>query len=205
MTEPPRRIDFYFDFISPFGYFASLRIDALGARHGLAVGWHPILIGVTVMKVMGMQPLMEVPLKGDYARREAARYCRRHGVALARAVDGAPMNPLPAGRAFAWLRAHAPADAPAFARAVFDAYWRQGRDLAGAAELRAAGQAAGLADDLVLAALGAPDAAALLRAEVDAALARGVFGSPYILVGDEPFFGVDKLELVEEWLGRGGW
>ncbi|CAH2807052.1 MAG: 2-hydroxychromene-2-carboxylate isomerase [uncultured Paraburkholderia sp.] len=52
-------VDFYFDFISPFGYFASLRIDALAANHARKVRWHPVLIGVTVMKIMGSKPMID--------------------------------------------------------------------------------------------------------------------------------------------------
>ena len=59
-------IEFYFDFISPFGYFASLRIDALAGRHGRRVDWYAIRLGVSVVKVMGLKPLLETPLKGAY-------------------------------------------------------------------------------------------------------------------------------------------
>ena len=74
-------MQFYFDFISPFGYFASLRIDALAAKHGRQDEWRSMLLGVSVLEVMGMKPLMETPLKGDDLRREFARDERRHGLA----------------------------------------------------------------------------------------------------------------------------
>ena len=63
-------IDFYFDFISLYGYFASLRIEALAARHGRGVNWHGMLLGVAVMKTMGLKPLLETPLKSDYVIRD---------------------------------------------------------------------------------------------------------------------------------------
>ena len=201
----PAAVDFWFDFISPFGYFASLRIDELAARHGRRVEWHPLLVGVTVLKVMGMKPLPQTPLKGAYLERQIARYRRRHGVELARRADAAPMNPLPAARLFAWLRVHRPAGAKAFARAVFEGYWARGRDLDQPKALREAVQAAGLPAALADEVLAAPEAAALLRDEVDAAVAHGAFGSPFFIVDGEPFFGVDNLELLDEWLGRGGW
>lgn len=201
----PAPVEFWFDFISPFGYFASLRIDELAARHGRRVDWHPLLVGVTVLKVMGMKPLPQTPLMGAYLARQIARYRRRHGVALGRPAGAAPMNPLPAARLFAWLRVHRPAEAKAFARAVFDGYWAQGRELDQPEALREAARAAGLPAALADEALAAPQAAALLREEVDAAIARGAFGSPFFLVDGEPFFGVDNLELLDEWLGRGGW
>ena len=59
----PAPIDFYFDFISPYGYLASTRIEHIAARHGRAVAWRPFLQGVTVLQVMGLKPLLETPLK----------------------------------------------------------------------------------------------------------------------------------------------
>ena len=65
-------IDFYFDFSSPYGYLAAQRIEALAARHGRSVDWHPILLGV-IFKETGAAPLTQVPLKGEYSRRDMAR------------------------------------------------------------------------------------------------------------------------------------
>ena len=201
----PAPIHFWFDFISPFGYLASLRIDALAARHGRDVAWHPVLLGVTVLKVMGLKPLMETPLKRDYVVREIGRYQRRHAVTIARALDRPPMNPLPAARAFAALLNHAPAEARRFAHAALQDYWVRGVDLDEPRALLDCGQRAGLPTRTLRNALEDPAAPALLRAEVDAAIRQGVFGSPFFIVDAEPFFGVDKLELIDEWLARGGW
>jgi 2-hydroxychromene-2-carboxylate isomerase len=201
--KPP--LQFWFDFISPFGYFASLRIDALAARHGRTAEWHPLLVGVTVLKVMGLKAIPQTPLKGPYAARQIARYLRRHEITLGRDPNAAPMNPLPAGRCFAWLRAHAPAHAKAFAQAALHAHWVEGRAMDDPAELRAVALAAGVPPDAVDSALSDPEAALLLRAEVDAAVAQGVFGSPFVIVDGEPFFGVDSFELIDDWLVVGGW
>ena len=225
----PEPVHFWFDFISPFGYFASLRIDELAGRAGRRVEWHPLLVGVTVMKVMGLKPLLDTPLKKDYVLRQAARYARRHGVALKRGVSAPPMNPLPVARLFAWLRVHGnrpaqtqgqapsgaagqmPGSAPgtsqahAFARAAFHAYWAEGIDLDTADALRAAAAKAHLPGNLVEAGLADAAAATLLRAEVDSAIALGVFGSPFVIVDGEPFFGVDSFELLEQWLHHGAW
>ena len=198
-------LDFWFDFISPFGYVASLRIDDLAARHGRSVEWHPLLLGVTVLKVMGLPPVPQTPLKGAYAARQIARYLRRHGVVLGRDPGAPPMNPLPAGRLFAWLRVHAPSHAKAAARGIFDAHWSQGRAMDDPAALREVALQAGVPAAVVDAGLGDPAAATLLRAEVDAAIAAGAFGSPFVIADGEPFFGVDNFELLDEWLARGGW
>ena len=84
MATPREPIDFYFDFLSSYGYFASLRIEALAARHGRSVRWHSMLLGVAVMKTMGLKPLLDTPLKCDYVLHDTTRYMRRHGLQLQR-------------------------------------------------------------------------------------------------------------------------
>jgi 2-hydroxychromene-2-carboxylate isomerase len=202
---PTGPLDFYFDIISPFGYFASLRIDALGARYHRTVQWKPLLIGVTVLKVMGSRPLLEIPLKGDYIVREAERYMRRHGLKLERGIRGAPMNPLPVMRSLAWLTENATQDASRFAGACFDAYWREGRDLSVADEIARAAEIAGLDRATIDSLAASRSDGDPLRRQVDAAIARGVFGSPFFFVDDEPFFGVTSMETLEAWLDSGGW
>ena len=204
MTAPP--IAFHFDFISPFGYFASLRIDALGARHGRTVDWSSMLVGVSVLKVMGLKPIPQTPLKGDYARRDAERYCRRHNIKLGRSLGGQPpANPLPAGRTFHWLKAHDPERAKPVARALLDAYWLRDADIGDLDLVLGLAAECGADREALRAGHESGEAGALLKAAVDASLAEGVFGSPFVIVDGEPFFGVEKLELAEEWLASGGW
>jgi 2-hydroxychromene-2-carboxylate isomerase len=208
MTEPAP-LHFYFDFISPFGYFASLRIDALAARHGRTVQWHPMLLGVSVMKVMGLKPLLDTPLKGPYTANDVQRYARLHGIALGRATNAPMMNPLTAGRAFAWARRHHPDAAKPIAEAMLHAYWHDGLDMSEPSALLAITLPCEIAATVSASALAAaaqsPKAAQLLRDEVDASLKVGVFGSPTVVVDGEMFWGVDKLEQVDAWLARGGW
>jgi len=73
-------IEFYFDFSSPFGYLASEKIDQLAAKHGREVMWRPFLLGA-VFKITGGMPTMEVPIKGDYYKRDFPRSARYLGVA----------------------------------------------------------------------------------------------------------------------------
>lgn len=193
---------FHFDFISPYGYFASLRIDALAARHGREVDWHPMLIGVSVMKVMGLKAMLDTPLKGNYVVRDVLRHAQMDGIAFTRDPRAPMMNPLPAGRAFAWCRAHRPAQAKAFARAVFHGYWALAHDYSTPASLAQPALDAGLDASDITAAAASDEAARLLRAEVDASLAAGVFGSPTVTVDGELFWGYDRLADVERWLLR---
>ena len=198
-------IDFYFDFISGYGYLASLRIEALAARHGRGVNWHCMLLGVAVMKVMGLKPLLETPLKGDYVRRDFARYLRRHGLVLARGISDPMMDPRPAARAFCWVKRNRPERAGAFAHEVFDRCWRLGRDLSSADELAASAGAIGVDEAALRQGIDSDASRTDLREAVSASLERGVFGSPFFFVDGEPFWGSDRLEQVEDWLARGGW
>lgn len=196
MTRP---VHVHLDFISPYGYFASLRVEAMAARHGRVVAWHPMLLGVAVLKVMGLKPLMDTPLKGDYVERDVTRYAREHGVPMKRQPRDPAMNPLPAARALAWVNRHDPARAGEVVHALYRAGWGDGLDLSTPAALRP------VVGDAVAEAAGSDEAAALLRAEVDASLQAGIFGSPTVVIDGEPFWGVDKLEQAERWLASGGW
>lgn len=198
-------IDFYFDFISPFGYFASLRIDALAARYGRRTRWHSMLIGVSVVKVMGLKPLLETPLKGPYTERDALRYARRHGIALGREIMAPMADPRPAGRAYSFFAVHHPGRARQLAQRLFAAYWLRGADISRQETIDAVLADLGMDRPDVRAGVAGEEAGEQLRQSVAASLERGVFGSPFFIVDGEPFFGVDKMELLEDWLASGGW
>ena len=198
-------IQFYFDFISPFGYFASLQIDELARRSGYTVEWYPMLLGVSVLKVMGLKPLLDTPLKGDYLRRQMSRHRRREGLALKRSADDPMMDPRACARAYYWTARHAAPLAKPLAKHLLDRYWRDGEDLTSARQIVDGALPAGL-DPLVLAeGMETAEARAMLRSAVEDSLKRGVFGSPTVVAGDELFWGVDALPSVEQWLTAGGW
>lgn len=198
-------IDFYFDFISPFGYFGSLRVEALAAKHGRTVEWHAMLLGVSVMKVMGLKPILETPLKGPYSVREGERYARLHGLAMKRRIDSPQMDPRACGQAFYWCKAHRPGSEPRLAAALLHAYWAEGLDLATADAVADVAAGAGFDRGEVRAAIGSDESRALLRKAVERSLERGVFGSPTLVIDGEPFWGVQSFELAERWLAAGGW
>lgn len=205
MTTEREAIDFYFDFLSSYGYFASLRIEELAARHGRSVRWHSMLLGVSVMKTMGLKPLLDTPLKSDYVLRDTARYMRRHRLQLRRKLTDPFMDPRAAGRGFYWVRRHRPGYEAAFARVAFDRYWREGHDLGAPAQVAALAPAIGLEPAAMLEGIEGEQARSDLRDAVAASLARGVFGSPFFFVDDEPFWGSDRLEQIDDWLSAGGW
>ncbi|HEX5078012.1 MAG TPA: 2-hydroxychromene-2-carboxylate isomerase [Geminicoccaceae bacterium] len=196
-------IEFYFEFASPYGYLASTRIDAIAARHGRAVAWHPIMLGAA-FKLTGALPLMQTPLKGDYMMRDLPRFARLLGVRFT-APPVMPTNSLAASRAFVWLEQDDPGKAKALARAVFHAHWGEGREIAHPEDVADIAAPLGIERGALLAAVNDPAIKLRLRQATEAAIARGVFGSPFVLVDGEPFWGADRLDQVEQWLARGGW
>lgn len=201
----PADLHFYFDFISPYGYFAALRIDGLAAAFGRSVEWHPMLLGVSVMKVMGLKPLLDTPLKGPYTRHDVMRYARLHGIRLGREPGAAPMSPLACGRAFAWARRHHPDQAKGLAKHMLDAYWLRGLDLSSPGAIADLSLPGPLSVAVLSQAFKDDEPADLLRADVEASLKAGVFGSPTVIVDGELFWGIDKFEQIQRWLETGGW
>jgi 2-hydroxychromene-2-carboxylate isomerase len=198
----PQPIEFFFDFSSPYGYLASHLIDDLGARHGRAVIWKPILLGA-VFKITGQTPLPQIPLKGDYGARDFARTARLYGLAF-RLPEPFPFSSIAAARAFYWLEPAAPAAARDLARKIYD-FAFSGNDITAPATIAALAGEIGLDGAALLAGIETPEVKNRTRAENDAAIARGVFGSPYVIVDGEPFWGADRLPQVEKWLETGGW
>lgn len=193
-----RELDFYFDFMSPYAYLASVKIEAIAARHQRRVRWHPFRLGITVVKVMGLRPLMQTPLKSDYITADIRRLAQVLDVPLKR--NGGLDDPLPPGRLFYGV----PGDKAApLAKALLHACWADGRDISDEAVLIEVGEGCGIAADTVRAALLEPATRQRLNEATSAAMARGVFGSPTFAAGDELFWGVDRLWLLDHYLASG--
>jgi 2-hydroxychromene-2-carboxylate isomerase len=200
MTEP---IDFYFDFSSPYGYLTAKRIEEIASRHGRSVIWHPHLIGA-VFPTTGSKPLLDIPMKGDYARRDLARTARRLGIPF-RLPDPFPFMSVAAARAFYWLSDSDPDKAKELAMALYDRAFGAGEEISSPEAVVAVATGLGVDGDALRLALNEPAVKRRLKQEVDAAIALGVFGSPYVIVDGEPFWGHDKLEEIDRWLEAGAW
>jgi len=200
MSDP---IDFYFDFSSPYGYFAAAKIDAIAARHGRAVTWRPILLGA-VFKVTGQQPLPTIPLKSVYAQRDIERSARLFGLPF-KLPTKFPIASTAACRAFYSVTDRDPALAKRLALALYEAYFAQDRDISSPEVTLDVGANLDIDRDALGLVLNDAALRNKLRQEVDAAIDRGVFGSPYIVIDDEPFWGSDRLDQVEKWLATEGW
>src|ERR1700682_1799810 len=121
-------IDFYFDFSSPYGYLASEKIEALAAKHGRTVDWHPILLGV-IFKQTGAAPLTMIPLKGDYSRRDMPRSARFHGVSDFRMPSKFPIPSQAPARIVLWQKQHDAALAAAVVHALYRAFFVDDLDI----------------------------------------------------------------------------
>lgn len=196
-------IDFYFDFSSPYGYLASCLIDDIAARHGRDVVWRPILLG-PIFQQSGNSPLVSQPLKGAYAMRDFPRTARYLKIPFVMPAQF-PIATVAAARAYYWILDSDPSQAKALARSLFSRFYGDGRDIGAAdAVLEVAGQL-GVERGALEAALADPAVKDRLKREVDAAISRGVCGSPYFVIDGEPFWGADRLGQVEDWLRTGGW
>jgi 2-hydroxychromene-2-carboxylate isomerase len=195
-------IDFYFDFSSPYGYFASTQIEALAQRHGRTVIWHPMLLGVA-FKTTGGAPLPMVPLKGPYSLHDFERSARFHGIAYRRPAQF-PLSTQLAARAMLWVRqTQGDAKAVEFAHAVYRKYFVDGADISQADTIIGVSAALGLDGAAVIEGAGSGSIKEALRTDVDAAIARGVFGSPFMIADDEPFWGFDRFEQLDAFLKNG--
>ena len=196
-------IDFYFDFSSPYGYFATFMVDAVGERTGRPVNWRPYLIGAA-FKQTGARPLVDLGIKTEYTLHDFQRYGRELDVPIVFPTPFPQMS-VAACRAYYWQFDRDPAVAKRLAQALYDKIFGRGEDISGADAVATVAATVGIDADEVTAAMRDPAVKQRLREEVDTALAKGVFGSPYFIVDGEPFWGADRLPMLERWITTGGW
>jgi 2-hydroxychromene-2-carboxylate isomerase len=188
------RVEYFFDYVSPFSYLADTQLPALAERTGAEIVYRPFFLG-GVMQASKNSPPVSVPNKGKYMFADITRWSSRYGVAL-NPNPYFPVNTLHAMRAaVAALRDPRFGD---FHRAMFRGVWVEGKNLADEGVLRAAIDAAGLDSATILARAKEQDAKDTLRRNSDEAVERGAFGAPTFFVGEEMFWGNDRLDFLEE-------
>jgi 2-hydroxychromene-2-carboxylate isomerase len=196
-------VDFYFEFSSPYGYIAAELAEDFERRIGRPVTWRPILLG-PVFKVTGGSPLTEIPVKGEYAKRDFSRSARMHKVAYNHPAKF-PIGTVAALRAFYWVSDSDPGKARALAKALYRAYFVEGIDISAPATVVEIAASVGVDRAALAAALDNPAVKERAKREVDDAIAAGVFGSPFFVVDGEAFWGSDRMPMVEDWIRTGGW
>ena len=187
------RVEFFYDFVSPYSYLASTQIEAVCARAGADLAWRPFLLGA-VMKATGNRPPAEIAAKAAYMLADLQRWAGHYGVPY-RFPPVFPVNSLRALRA-AYVAAGEGKIVP-FTHAAYRAYWVEGRDLAADDVLRSILAEVGLDAAATLSRIGEQEIKDALRLATDEAVSRGAFGAPAIFVGDHLFFGNDRLDFVE--------
>jgi 2-hydroxychromene-2-carboxylate isomerase len=193
-----KTIEFFLDVGSPTTYLAWTQMPAVVKRSGATLVNRPFLLG-GVFKATGNASPITVPAKGAFVLRDIQRYAKQYGVPF-RLNAHFPMNTLMAMRCAAGCT-----DAAQLHRyldLVFVAMWEQGQNIADEAVLRAVLTAGGLDADVVLARSQLPEVKQALIQNTEEAVKRGAFGAPTFFVGDELFFGQDRLAMVEQWAAR---
>jgi 2-hydroxychromene-2-carboxylate isomerase len=192
-----RTIDFYFDFSSPYGYFMSEKIDALAAQYGRSVSWRPILLFAT-LRSLGLPPPFEHPVKRDYITTDFARSAQFMGIDY-KMPPQFPALTQYAARAFYLLQAKAPTHSVPLAKTVLRSYFCDGHDISSIdviAQLVCAQSGVLGTHHAVCDLLKADEAKILLQNAITKAVGEKVFGSPFIVIDDESFFGVDRLPQI---------
>lgn len=193
-----KSFEFFFDYTSPTAYLGDYAGRAVAERTGAEMIYRPMFLG-GVMQATGNQPPGMVAAKGKYMGRDIARCANRYGLPFA-FNPHFPLKTLPILRATLGLEGE---DRTKFMDACWSAIWGDGGqvNLGERSEIKALCEGIGLDAERVLS-MGTDDALkAKLAANTEEAVTRGAFGAPTFFVGEEMFFGHDRLDYVEEMLG----
>lgn len=199
----PATIDFIFDFGSPNAYLAWRVLQAIAQRNGARINLIPCLLGGIFKATNNRSPVEafgEVKGKLAYEALETRRFVARHGLTAYRPNPHFPVNTLLIMRGLIAAKRMGVADR--YLETVLAAMWEEAEKMDDPAVVARVLSAAGLDGQALLAATQDPEVKAELIANTEAAVARGVFGIPTFFVGDEMFFGKDRLEQVEDEVRR---
>jgi 2-hydroxychromene-2-carboxylate isomerase len=191
-------VEFWYEFASPYSYIAAARIERLVAGTALRLAWRPFLLGpILAQRSHDPSPFQNpMPAQRRYRWRDVQRLCAAEGLPL-RLPSIYPRNGLLAARVA--LLAVAEGWGPAFTRAVFHANFAEDRNVAAAEVIGAIAAGLGHEPPALLQRARGEDNKARLKAHGDEAIARGIFGAPSFVVGEELFWGNDRLEAALAW------
>ena len=191
-------IEFWYEFASTYSYPAAMRIAPLAEAAGVALRWRPFLLG-PIFQTFGWNnsPFNIYAAKGRYMWRDLERLCAAESVPLKLPPVTFPQNGLTAARLA--LAGEGDGWTPAFTRAVFAANYAEQKDISDEAVLAALLDGLGVDGRAALAAANTPANKDALKAQTADAAARGIFGAPSFTVGDELFWGNDRLEAALAW------
>lgn len=189
-----RSVDFLFDFGSPAAYLAWTQLPKLVADTGATVVMKPILLG-GVFQSTGNRAPISVPAKGQYMFKDMARYAKAYGVPLVM-NPAFPINTITLMRLDVALTLRADPRLDAYRAAVFPAIWSEQKNMGDPATVAAVLAPAGFTADELASMAADPQVKETLKTWTQDAVDRGAFGAPTFFVGDEMFWGQDRLDLV---------
>jgi 2-hydroxychromene-2-carboxylate isomerase len=199
-----RNVQFHFDFGSPNAYMSHHAIPGIEARTGAKFDYIPVLLG-GIFKATGNQSpataFGHIKNKPEYDRLEMQRFIARHGLTAFRFNPHFPVNTLQLMRGA--VAAQVAGVFRPYLDAVFTAMWERGEKMDDPAVLKARLDAAGLPTEELLRLSQSDEVKATLIRNTEDSVARGAFGIPTFFVGDEIFFGKDRLREVEEEIAKG--
>lgn len=191
-----KRVEFLFDFGSPASYLAYTQLPRLCEEAGAELVYVPMLLG-GVFQATGNASPATVPAKARHCYVDLQRFADRYGVPLAFAANF-PINTLTLMRGAIGLQRREPQRFMDYIRAIFQAMWVEARDLSDPQVLGRTLAEAGFEPQAMLALVGDQEVKDALKANTEAAVKRGVYGAPTMFVGEQMFFGQDRLDFVRE-------
>ena len=202
-----KTIDFHYEFSSPYGYMAAELIDDMAAKYGYHVNWKPFLHGA-VFKLEGTKSLTQYPMKGAYSKYDMARSANFYQLEF-NWPKKFPIMAVNSARAVYWLKN---SNNPEYhgkdnelSLAIYRAAFVDGKDISDLNILAQLATSAKIDADVMLAAIKTDAIKQILHDEVEKAIGRKVFGSPFFFIDNEPFWGMDRFPQMEKWLATGGW
>jgi 2-hydroxychromene-2-carboxylate isomerase len=186
-------IDYYFSTLSPYVYLAGTRLEAIAARHGATIAYKPFDLLQAFPRTGGQKPADRHPSRLAYRAQELPRQAKKLGMALNMKPAFWPVNPAPSSYAIIAAQAAGGGDLGALVHGLVRATWAEERDISDDGVIRDCLSAAGFAPDLADKGLLAE--AETYAANLEEAVARGVFGAPfYIVDSGQMFWGQDRLD-----------
>jgi len=191
-----KTVEFHFDFASPTTYLAYTQLPRIAREAGATLVWHPMLLG-GVFKATGNASPISVPAKGRWMNEDIARWAHHWGVPFT-LNPHFPINTLTLMRGACGMLMRHPDDFTQYVDTVFHAMWVAGRNVGDPVELAAVLTEAGFDTEVFMTQVSDPAVKADLIARTETSVARGVFGAPTFFVGEQMFFGQDRLDFVRE-------
>lgn len=191
-----KTVEFFFDLGSPATYLAYTQLPKICEQTDSQLAYKPMLLG-GVFKATGNASPATIPAKGRYMFQDLDRYAKRYGVPL-KFNPHFPINTLMLMRAVTGMQLRHPERFQAFIDCLFHALWVEGRSLDDPATVAAVLTRNGFDPNEVLALTADEDVKAALKDNTEQAVQRGVFGAPCMFIGDQMFFGQDRLDFVLE-------